>query len=939
MAEDAQTRPLRWVAAALAAGVLLHADRVPLWIVALAALLIAWRLAAARARFPLPGTWLRLLLAALVVVAVLARFHTLNGLAAGTALLILMAALKLLETHRPRDHFVLVGAGLFLLLAACLDRQNLARTPLYFAHGWLCCAALAVVAAPRLAAASALRLAARSLLLAAPLAVLLFVFFPRLSGSFWALPRGEEAVTGLSDTMSPGSIGELSASYAVAFRVRFAGSLPPPEQRYWRGPVLHDFDGATWQRGRGSWRPRQALVFEGPEYRYRITLEPSRHRWWFALDTPLATPEPNVSLAYDYELVAAQPVAEVTSFEAVSRPLTRAVVPLPLNERREDTALPRGLNPRAGELAHELRSKAGSDPRFVGAVLEYLRTGGFVYSLEPERLGVNQVDDFLFGTRTGFCGHYASAFAWLMRAAGVPARIVTGYLGGEWNPIGGYLVVRQSDAHAWTEVWLDGRGWTRVDPTAVVEPGRLRYGILDLLPRAESVPERLLRGSAWLMRQMQRWDALDAWWNNRVVKFDYSTQLDVLGWLGIHGGGTRELGWGFVIGLLGWLALIAWRLGRGPRAVKPDALARAYARLCRKLAHGGLARAAHQGPLAYAEALAAGRPALAGPAHALLMRYAQLRYGEPVPASARARGHRVRSRRRYASQEKSPAAIFGTLAALSGAKSVALAPCASAKSLQLARAEADLGVRAVAEGLVGAAAAAAQIGRGHPRHHAAGAAHDLEVAAHSERSVGLWIDRQRTIAHRQHVGGTARGLAARVEADLAVRIVAEGLHLRGAAAAQRGAKAGRRAVDLQLSAQRVGTGLPHGGEIYRRCALLPGAIQAPVADRTGGTGVRNLDHARGRHRVRMDPGTLDVGEEHRGRAAHAKARVDAAPGLEDELELLPACEFRLRPQSSTGRVPRRPGRRPGQPWPGQRRQSAVCDRSKPRPAWTASAAS
>jgi protein-glutamine gamma-glutamyltransferase len=626
-------RALGWTAAALAGAMLLNADHMPAWIALTALLLLAWRLAAARLPLPVPGTLLRAVLALALVAAVLAGFHTLNGLAAGTALLGLMAALKLFETQRRRDRFVLLGAALFLLLAACLDRQDLARTPLYLGELWLCCAALAIVAAPGFPGRAAFALAARTLLLALPLAVLLFLFFPRLQGSFWALPRGDTALSGLSDTMSPGSIGELTTSYDVAFRVMFTGPTPPPEQRYWRGPVLEDFDGFTWARGTGAWRTRAPLAFAGPAYRYRVALEPSRHPYWFALDTPARAPESGVTLTHDYELVAARAVSEPTSFEGLSYAQTRATAPLSAGERREDSALPAGRNPRALQLGEQLRRRAGSDGSFVTAVLELLRTGGFVYSLEPERLGTDQVDDFLFRTRTGFCGHYASAFVTLMRAGGVPARVVTGYLGGEWNPVGGYFMVRQSDAHAWTEVWLEDRGWTRIDPTAVVEPERLRRGILDLLGNEISVRERVLHGSVWLTDLLQRWDAANAWWNERVVKFDYAAQLRVLDRLGVRSPGVAELGWAFSLALLAWLAVIAWHMGRGARRARPDRLARAYARLCRKLARTGLERAAHQGPLGYRAALAAHVCAAPPAGLALLERYAQLRYGAPVEAT------------------------------------------------------------------------------------------------------------------------------------------------------------------------------------------------------------------------------------------------------------------------------------------------------------------
>ncbi|HEV3180144.1 MAG TPA: transglutaminaseTgpA domain-containing protein [Steroidobacteraceae bacterium] len=626
-------RTLAWACAAFAGGVLLHADRVPAWAVAGALALIAWRLGVARAGRWFPGIALRALLALALVSLVLARFHTLNGLAAGTTLLMLMAALKLLETRGARDEWVMVAAGLFLLLAACLDRQELWRVPLYGLQAWLCCAALAAIASPALDTGTALRLAGRALLPALPLAAALFLFFPRLPGAFWAIPRGEQALTGLSDSMSPGSIVRLVASYEPAFRVTFIGPPPPPEQLYWRGPVLHTFDGYTWRRLPGVSGVRQPLEYLGTSYHHRVTLEPSRLRSWFALDTPARSPDTGVLLTYDYQLLAGEPVSAPVTFEAVSYTHTRATRPLDAAGWRQDTALPAAANPRSLALAQALRRRAPSDDGFVQAVLEYLRTGGFEYSITPEHLSTNAVDDFLFRTREGFCGHYASAFVTLMRAAGIPARVVTGYLGGEWNSIGRYLLVRQSDAHAWAEVWLPGSGWTRVDPTAVVAPERLRRSILDLLPEGLSTRERLLRASPWLRRLMQRWDAANTWWGEHVVRFDFPAQLELLARLGVRSPDARSLGWGFMLALCVWLALIAWHVARSVRATSPDALARAYARLCRKLARIAPPRAAHQGPMSFADAVIARRPDLRDPVHALLARYAELRFGPQTPGT------------------------------------------------------------------------------------------------------------------------------------------------------------------------------------------------------------------------------------------------------------------------------------------------------------------
>jgi transglutaminase-like putative cysteine protease len=640
--------PLTWSSLVLAGGMLLHIDRLPLWVSAVTFALIAWRLTASTRAVSLPGKLVRALVALALVVAVFVQYRTLNGLAPGTALLILMTSIKLLETHDRRDQYIVVGGCLFLLLAACLQRQDLLRAPLYLLEVWLCCSALAAIGfspekadpttavtstavaeatGPEFDSRAAVLLAGRALLYAAPLALLLFVFFPRLPGGFWALPHSEDAETGLSDSMSPGSISQLSTSYEIAFRVKFAGAIPPPQERYWRGPVLHDFDGYTWKRRPlGAYRA-QPPEHEGKAYYYRISLEPSQQNWWLSLDTVDQSPSRDTLFTYDYELISRDPVTEPTSYNAVSHTATRSTESLTKLARQVETQWAEGRNPRTLQFARQLRSQVASDGAYVDAVLKLFRTGGFVYSLTPPLLDYNSVDDFIFNSHSGFCGHYASAFVTLMRGAGIPARVVTGYLGGEWNPVGGYFVVRQSDAHSWAEVWLEARGWTRVDPTAVVEPERLTRGILDLLPDAGSAGSRMIHASPGIIGLLQRWDAMNTWWTDHVLKFDYRSQLNLLSRLGIQSPDLVMVGWFFTGALLTWLAWIAWQVGRSPLRARPDRLARAYARLCRKLARVGLPRSDHQGPLAYADAVSEKRPDLAGTVRGLLTRYAELRYG------------------------------------------------------------------------------------------------------------------------------------------------------------------------------------------------------------------------------------------------------------------------------------------------------------------------
>lgn len=634
--------PLLWVCATSAAAVLLHAAQVSVWITITALGLVGWRLAAALGPARLPGGAVRVMLGLSLVAAVFAQFHTLNGLVPGTAMLMLMVAIKLLETRSRRDQYVVIGGALFLLLAACLYGQALVWVPLYGAETLLCCSALAVVAytpgrdegsfpAPAgLRTREIIALAGRTLLYSIPLAILLFLFFPRLPGHFWALTAGDDAVTGLGDTLTPGSITRLTTSYDIAFRARFEGRPPPPEERYWRGPVMHEFDGATWKAGPYAPDEAQRLDCLSRPYRYRVYLEPTFRRWWLALDTVMSSPSPGVRYTDDYQLIATQPVSGSLSYDAVSCARTLSLTPLSSATRLDDTQLPPGRNPQTLALALRLRRDAGSDAAFVQAVLAFLRTGGFSYSLTPPPLGPNPVDDFLLHTRTGFCGHYASAFVDMMRAGGIPARVITGYLGGQWNPYDKTLIVRQSDAHAWAEVWLTGRGWTRVDPTAVVEPDRLYRGILDLLPNAVSAPARLVHAWPSLSTALERWEALNGWWNERVVGFNYRSQLDLLSELGFHSPDLRDAGWAFAVTLLVWLGWVSWQLGKeGRRGPPPDRLGRAYARLCRKLARTGLPRDPHQGPLAYGQVILRYRPDLAPQARLLLEDYARLRFGPP----------------------------------------------------------------------------------------------------------------------------------------------------------------------------------------------------------------------------------------------------------------------------------------------------------------------
>ena len=641
--------------AALFPTVAVNVHHLAWWCVPLLALACLLHVQSLQQRRAPPPSWVRVALAALITLGVLLSFSTLNGLSAGATLLTAMAAAKLFEARTRRDGFVLCGATLFLLLAACLDRQQLWRLPIYALCLGLVCASLRALAGgavptPR----TLLRESARQIMLAIPLGLVLFLFFPRLAGSFWALPADATAVTGLSDEMTPGNIALLVESDEPALRVRFAGAPPPEAELYWRGPVLHDFDGTTWRRHHlvpsptnppssartpispeattspGLNRPSPGMDYKGPVYHYSLTIEPNSHGTVPALETIRPPVLAELTLTQDRQLVSRRPLTQSQHFELVSYPHAVSTEALTLTERGIDLALPATANPKTRELALHLRAQATGDTAFIVSVLDYLRRGGYEYTLSPQRLGPNAVDDLLFMTRQGFCGHYASAFVDLVRAGGVPARIVTGYQGGEWNPIGRFLKVRQSDAHAWAEVWLAERGWVRTDPTTVVAPERLARERMGWTENFGARGTHMLGNIRWWSAARHSWDAVNAWWQDDVVGFDFSKQLRLAAWLGFGDRDWRTLAIALGVGIGIWLAFVAGSLHVLSRAARPDPLARAWRRIDRLLHRQGLSRAAHEGVLNYCERLAKSRPATAAELRPLAKHYAQVRFGPPA---------------------------------------------------------------------------------------------------------------------------------------------------------------------------------------------------------------------------------------------------------------------------------------------------------------------
>jgi transglutaminase-like putative cysteine protease len=477
-----------------------------------------------------------------------------------------------------------------------------------------------------------LRTAGMLLAQSAPLMLVLFLLFPRVPGPLWGLPRDAFAgVSGLSDTMTPGSLSSLALSDAVAFRVRFESQIPRAKDLYWRGPLMWDFDGRTWSV---QLFPHTAPRIEaaGDPVNYEVTLEPHNRRWMLALDLPAAAPARSFA-STDFQILSIQPVTsrrlyEMTSFlnarfgEAESRyALHRAL------------QLPPQANPRAQELGRALRRKHAEDEAIIGEMLGMFRRN-FVYTLEPPLLGEHPVDEFLFSTRSGFCEHYASSFAVVMRAAGVPARIVTGYQGGEVNALGNYLIVRQADAHAWTEVWLSGRGWVRIDPTFAVAPVRVDTGIAAAVPRADPLP-LMGRAPFEFLRQVRHtWDYMANAWNHWVLGYTPERQRLLLANAGLDDATWEKLTAilfvvaGIIVAMFTALAL------RQLKSRVRDPVRIAYLRFCEKLRRKGLARDAAEGPVDYARRLGRARPELAPAVEAITRLYVALRYGAEAGAAA-----------------------------------------------------------------------------------------------------------------------------------------------------------------------------------------------------------------------------------------------------------------------------------------------------------------
>ncbi len=631
-----------WLLAALLPALILLAPFLPGWAIPACVIVLAARgLRPGLRRGPV-GHMITVLLAVAAVSAVVLHYHTVLGRDAGVTLLLLFTTLKLFETETLRDGRIAALLTLLSTNAVFLFDQSLWRALVAAGAFLVQVGSLIELSAPGEPVPVRRRLAeaAGMTLLAIPFMLVLFVLFPRISGPLWEVPRENSARSGLSDEMDPGAISRLVRDDSPAFRVRFSGSPPPAHLRYWRGPVMSTFDGRRWRVADADRRPAiPPRPPAGRTLRQEIILEPHGKRWLFGLDQPLRMNVDGVRTRAGM-LLARNRILHPQRYAVISSPGEVLPVPLGRAERRRNLRLPIGAAPRTVRLARQWRATAADDEALIRQALDYY-TRNLRYTLSPGATpaGADPTDHFLFTSRAGFCEHMAGGFAVLMRAAGIPARVVTGYQGGAWNELGGFLQVRQSDAHAWTEVWLENRGWVRIDPTAAVAPERVERGLAAAPGLAAELPllSRVRLGSGLLGAAQQFWDTLNYQWQRWVLAYGPDRQWALLRLLGLSHPDWRDLAWmlGGVLGILAVLATL-WGL-RGARGMHRDPVRRSWAVLERKLARAGLPARASETPLQLARRAARTWPAQAAILHDIAQSYTRIRYAhcaDPVGGAA-----------------------------------------------------------------------------------------------------------------------------------------------------------------------------------------------------------------------------------------------------------------------------------------------------------------
>jgi len=654
-----------WLLASVVAVILPHVLRMPLWLTGICALCVGGRVLIWQGRMSFPGRKIKVVIVALMVLLVVAQFgRNIFSTDATVGVLLTGITLKLLEMQRKRDVLLVLYLCYFTVIAEFIYSQSI---PIAVYMGLAVAVITSALMSLNLSQHNqrpwrVFRYSGLILLQSVPLMLAFFLLFPRIS-PLWAVPLNMAgARTGLSDSMSPGDIGNLARSGEVAFRVEFDGAPPPYSELYWRALTLDEFNGRTWRRPDYALEPqflgpqaeRRQPWFEAIEYRgtalaYDIIMEATNQNWIYTLQMPDVVDE-RMRMSSDYQVLSTRRVNQRLSYSARSWLDFGAEVSRDGSMQRRARLLPRQSNPRTWELAASLYESAGDPESYVSAVLSRFRNEAYSYTLSPPVLGDNPVDGFLFDTRAGFCEHFASAFTFLMRAAGIPARVVTGYMGGEYNPLDGTLTVRQYDAHAWSEIWLEGQGWIRVDPTAAVAPGRIDQGSNEALQAEDAFLQdemfSLMRFSnSRLLNQLRyRLEMIDYAWNRFVLNYNQDMQLSLFSRL--FGAVTKTR---ILLVVLGFMALVtvfvAFTVFRlSPTEARPAA-SRLYLQFCRNLARLGLARAPGETPQQYMQRVSAANPQWREEVEAITRLYVELAYVQRHTDPGRLRELQQRVRR------------------------------------------------------------------------------------------------------------------------------------------------------------------------------------------------------------------------------------------------------------------------------------------------------
>ncbi len=612
---------------ALIVAIFPHIGRLPLWITLWCAVMWGYLLLSFKFRWPpRPGKNARRILAAVGLAGLVFTYSRHLDQNAYLGLLAVMAALKPFEIDSHRDRMITVFLAYFIVITSLFLSETLVITIYMLLSVSITTAALIRINDPSGRFKVHLKLSALMMAQAIPLMILLFFLFPRIQGSLFGLSLAGTGKSGFSDNLAPGSVANLVKNDDVAFRAMFENRIPTSDLLYWRGIVFQTFDGRKWHAEKHP-REFQTLPEGKNPVSYTVTLEPHNNRWLFALEMPAKIP--TLATFYkDCTLRARRAVKRKLRYEMTSNTSYRAEEE---NQwaLRKSTRLPADFNPRVRQLAVQVTQNARNADEKVGRILDYFRTGGFAYTLQPPRLGANSVDDFIFNSKKGYCEHYASAFAFMLRSVEIPARIVGGYQGGEVNPYANYLIVRQSDAHVWVEVWLTEKGWIRIDPTAVVAPDRISEGVQGAL--ADSRARNFLGPLSGFFEQIRfRWDAVSTRWSAFFEGYSYYEQQALLEKIGITSGA-----WDASLKALLLLVIIvsmlisayAWFVLKSPRR-KPDAVKKYYTRFCEKLSRAGFERKPGQGPVDYVKYVSANRPDLKNRIDKITELYVQLRYRE-----------------------------------------------------------------------------------------------------------------------------------------------------------------------------------------------------------------------------------------------------------------------------------------------------------------------